>query len=379
MHGNLTGTKRYAYLAKTLDDDGDGVPDYQYFMDRGGTLDLCDTTAANSYMDMMPGTSAHERWFGFTNVSGKSKLVCVSSDGRLIDGDVSSSRPNIKLEPYTKPDGSKSAWVLLAYEETKGLGHSLAAEEHDDDHGDEIIGETDDSGQLKPVKQDLGKNVVYHSFDYTQPDLVSPGHIVNLPALCGGLFPNYCDDPKTPDVIETDPDNPTCTCTPGEPVPLYFDYEQCSDPDDPTTCEWIPDDTKLLQYRNEIARRVRFISQSYSKIKSQRLATAVIYKQGQEGQGRPADVFIRRIVVPTTVANPDGSERNFNPKMDNPYEFANFECTTYLDETFVLPGCPTDGVAGYSCNVWGEATGDRLCGGTFTDPNGGYSAATTST
>jgi hypothetical protein len=48
------------------------------------------------------------------------------------------------------------------------------------------------------------------------------------------------------------------------------------------------------------------------------------------------------------------------------------ECTTYLDETFDLPGCPTDGVQGYNCDIWGEATGDRLCGGVFTDPNGGY-------
>ena len=39
---------------------------------------------------------------------------------------------------------------------------------------------------------------------------------------------------------------------------------------------------------------------------------------------------------------------------------------------FDLPGCPTDGVQGYNCDIWGEATGDRLCGGTFTDPNGGW-------
>ena len=233
--GNLTGTKRYAYMAKTIDEidnatglylaGGDGVPDYQYYMDRGGTLDLCDVSGANdsSYMDVLPGTSAHERWYGFTNTAGASKLVCVASDGRLIDGDVFASRPMLQLQPYTKADGTKSAWALLAYEESKGLGHSLAAAEHEDTDNpvDEIIG---DSGQDKPVKQDIGKNLMYHSFDFTQPDLVAPGHIVNLPALCGGLYPTYCDDPKTPDVIETDLENPTCTCTAGQPVPLYFDY-----------------------------------------------------------------------------------------------------------------------------------------------------------
>ena len=368
LQGNLTGTKRYAYLAKMIDErdnatglyvpGGDGVPDYQYYVDRGGTLDLCDTTGTNSYMDLLPGTAAHERWFGFTNVAGASKLACVTSDGRLLDGDVSASRPMIKLQPYTKPDGSKSAWALLAYEESKGMGHSLAASEHEttdpsDNPVDDIIqAKPEEPGQDKPIKQDLGKNMIYHSFDFTQPDLVSPGHIVNLPALCGGLYPVYCGE----DYLG---DNPTCTCTPGQPVPLYFDYLTCADPNDPATCEWMPDATKLLQYRTEIARRARFIVQSPSKVGASKTLGALIYKQGQEGQGRPADVFIRRFVRP---AGDTG----------NPYKFENMECTTYLDQTFALPGCPTDGVQGYMCNVWGEASGDRLCGGTFTDPNGGY-------
>jgi hypothetical protein len=351
LYGNLTGTKRYAYLARTLDDDGDGFPDYQYYMDRGGTLDLCDLSGANSYMEELPGTSAHQRWLTFANVAKASKLVCVSSDGRLLDGDVSASRPMLQLQPYTKPDGTKSAWALLGYEESKGMGHSLAAESHEDTDNpvDEIIGDKpDDPGQDKPIKQDIGKNTIYHSFDFTEPDLVAPGHIVNLPALCGGLYPTYCDDEE----------NPTCTCEAGKPIPLYFDYQQCSDENDPATCEWMPDDTKFLQFRTEIARRIRFIMQSPGKMGPSKTLGAMIYKQGQEGQGRPADVFIRRMVKSGT---------------GNPYKFENFVCTTYLDETFTdIPGCPTDGVKGYNCNVWGEAYGDRLCGGQFEDPIWGF-------
>jgi len=243
LFGNLNGTKRYAYLARSIDEvdnatglylaGGDGKPDYKYYVDRGGTLDLCDLTGTNSYMDVLPGTSAHERWFGFTNAAGADKLVCVASDGRLLDGDVFASRPMLQLQPYTKSDGSKGAWALLAYEESKGMGHSLAAAEHEDTDNpvDEIIGEPpadDDKGQEKPIKQDIGKNMMYHSFDFTQPDLVAPGHIANLPALCGGLYPTYCDDRKTPDYDETQDhlNNPTCTCEPGQPVPLYFDYWQ---------------------------------------------------------------------------------------------------------------------------------------------------------
>jgi hypothetical protein len=373
--GNLTGTKRYAYMARSIDEidnatglylaGGDGVPDYQYYEDRGGTLDLCDLTGTNSYMQVLPGTSAHERWFGFTNAAGADKLVCVASDGRLLDGDVFASRPMLKLQPYTKPDGTKSAWALLAYEESKGLGHSLASEAHEDTDNpvDEIIGEQpEDPGQEKPIKQDIGKNMMYHSFDFSQPDLVAPGHIANLPALCGGLYPTYCDDPKTPDVIETNEENPTCTCEPGQPVPLYFDYwQEGTDPEtDPG--QWLPDETKFLQYRTEIARRARFLVQSPGKMGDTKTLGALIYKQGQEGQGRPADAFIRRFVKSGT---------------GNPYRFENMECTTYLDETFALPACPNGAgdkpsAVGYNCNVWGEASGDRLCGGVFTDPNGGY-------
>ncbi len=358
LHGNLTGTKRYAYMARSIDEvdnatglytGGDGVPDYQYYVDGGGTLELCDTTGTNEFFTDMPGMN-HERWFGFTNSAGSDRMVCVSSDGRLLDGDVFASRPMLQLQPYTKSDGTKSAWALLAYEESKGLGHSLADEAHEEDDVNIIGVSTDDSGQEKPIKQDLGKNMLYHSFDFSQPDLVAPGHIVNLPALCGGLYPTWCDDPKTPDVIETNVDNPTCTCDAGQPVPLYFDYwQEGTDPEtDPG--QWIPDDTKFLQYRTEIARRARFLMQSPGKMGDSNTLGAIIFKQGQEGQGRPADAFIRRFVKSGT---------------GNPYKFENIECTTYLDETFDLPGCPNDGVVGYTCNVWGEAFGDRLCGGTI--------------
>jgi len=30
---------------------------------------------------------------------------------------------------------------------------------------------------LEPIKQDLGKNMLYHSFDFAKPDLVHPGHV----------------------------------------------------------------------------------------------------------------------------------------------------------------------------------------------------------
>ena len=349
-HGNAVGTKRYAYLAKES-------PLYAYYADK---LDLCATSDSHGDIDGimldMPGSTAHERWYRFINTEGSTKTVCISSDGRLLDGDVSASRSNIQLQTYTKPDGTKSAWVLLSYEESKGMGHSLAAEAHDEGGGDTGEMVPGEGGQDKPIRQDFGKNVIYHSFDFTQPDLVSAGHIVNLPALCGGLYPNYCDDA----------DNPTCTCTPGLPIPLYFDeYVDNGD----GTGEWMPDETKFLQFRTEIARRARFFSQAPGKAGPSGTVANIIFKQGQEGMGRPADVFTRRIV---------------NQGGGNPYRFENFQCTTYLDETFDLPSCPNGAGSmpsdtGYMCNVWGEASGDRLCGGKFADPIWAMSDATRST
>jgi len=335
-HGNATGTKRYAYLARSIDSDVDGVPDYQYVEDNGGTLDLCDIYGDNQVLEALPGSGAHERWFHFLNSADADKTVCITSDGRLLDGDVSASRPNISMQPYKKADGTTGGYVLLAYEETKGMGESIE-DGHDEDPL--TIDEVNESKE-KPVKQDLGKNVIYHSFDFTQPDLISAGHIINLPALCGGLYPEYCEDTS----------NPTCSCDPGMPVPIYFD-----------DADGNPDPTKLLQYRTEIARRVRFLVQSTGRMKADGGTTktlgAIIYKQGQEGQGRPADVFIRRIVQTNS---------------GNPYQFDNFECKAYLDQSFTLPGCPNDNVSGYSCNAWGEAYGDRLCGGTYSDPTYGH-------
>jgi|GEM_PF-1456756 len=313
-HGNGEGTRRYAYLAKQ-------DPLYAYAWD---TLDLCDTTGANTLTETLPDPT-RPRWYRFVNNAGATKTVCITSDGRLLDGDISASRPNLSLLGYVHPDGSVTGYVLLAYEETKGLGESPI---HDVDTGD---GTADDgSGEphaTKPDKQDLGKNVVYHSFEFDKPDLVSPGHIINLPALCAGLYPEWCDDPA----------NVTCTCTPGEPVPLYFEGE-----------DGLPDPTKFLQYRTEIARRTRFIAQMNTRMGPSRTIAVILYKQGQEGQGRPADLFARRVVVPEGDTG-------------NPYRYENIECPAYLDETW--PAMP-----GYANNVWGEPTGDRLCGGYYTDP-----------
>ena len=51
----------------------------------------------------------------------------------------------------------------------------------------------------------------------------------------------------------------------------------------------------------------------------------LIYKQGIVNQGGPADILLRRVVIPD----------DFDPAADNPYAFENMECAewAYTDGT----------------------------------------------
>ena len=88
------------------------------------------------------------------NDQGEMKEVCVTEDGRMLDGRRAATRPNIFLQPYTDANGKLQAWVILGYEETKGF--------------------------IEPGVFDEGKVIIYHSFDMRAPNLVSGGTTVNL-------------------------------------------------------------------------------------------------------------------------------------------------------------------------------------------------------
>ncbi len=216
------------------------------------------------------------------NPKGEIHNVCVTADGRLLDGNTGSSRPNIFLQPYKKPDGSKSAWVIIGYEESKGVG-SPPEGEHDDDGcggADDYVPvwpvETSDEHDDDRYKPDMGKNVIYHSFDFTNPVTVAGGGIVNQP--------------------ETDAD--------GNPV--YLLEEELDEYGDPVfLLDWKGD--KQLAYEN--ARRVRFITQPKSKKGASGTVLVALYREGEEGSGKPADIFMRRM-----KASASG----------NPFAFGNF-------------------------------------------------------
>jgi hypothetical protein len=169
------------------------------------------------------------------NPRGEIHNVCVTADGRLLDGNTGASRPNIFLQPYKKPDGTKSAWAIIGYEESKGVGTPPEGDHDEDPCGtddgtddglDDHDVSADDGHDDDRYKPDMGKNVIYHSFDFANPVTVAGGGILNLP--------------------ETDDD--------GNPIYLVDEFGEL-------LLDW-KGDTQLA-YEN--ARRIRFVTQPKSK------------------------------------------------------------------------------------------------------------------
>jgi hypothetical protein len=244
-------------------DPSGGNGEHDYDEEGQGTHRYCGTlegigTAAS------PGTNP---LCAFTvekaNPKGEIHNVCVTADGRFLDGNTGASRANVFLQPYKKPDGTKSAWAIVGYEESKGVGIPPDHDDHDCDT------ESEDEHDTK-YKPDEGKNVIYHSFDFRNPDFAGGGGILNLPETDAAGNPVYVVD---------------------EFGDLLLDWK--GDPQ--------------LAYEN--ARRVRFISQPKSKKGASGTVLVALYRQGEEGKGKPADIFMRR-----AKASPSG----------NPYAFGNF-------------------------------------------------------
>jgi len=239
------------------------------------------TTTESSSSDNGDGTHRYgylvpglcEDFYEFVNEQDAVKRVCITADGRLLDGDTGASRPNIMLQPYTLPDGRVSAWAIINYEETKGAGSGSPDEAGTGEKPEDGTGL---GGDAYVIEQ--GKNVIYHSFDFQHPDQVSAGDIVNLP--------------------ERDADGELLYLTDEEGA-LVLDYLG----------------RPQLAYEN--ARRARFILQGKSKMGASKTIMIIVYKEGKEGSGRPSDILLRRMVVPAGQTG-------------NPYRFSNLLCDAWI-------------------------------------------------
>ncbi len=212
--------------------------------------------------------------------------MCIAEDGRLMRGNTASTRTRTNLRGYDSAadaaEGTDSGWVILAYEESKGLG------EEDD---------------LDPDKIDMGKNIWYHTFDMYNPELVSQGMILNQPAIYPDEF--ELGELTGYDLVEDDVSNYGIESPEG--------YFAIVDPDPIYSVVGI--DTTTL-YQTEIARRYSQITQPASWAGDSGMVALGMYKQGIVRQGGPADVFARRFIIPD----------EFNAAEDNPFDYANMDC-----------------------------------------------------
>jgi hypothetical protein len=232
----------------------------------------------------------------WTNPGGTTLEVCVTEDGRTLTGRTASTRVRAAMKSYdSDADGvDDSAWVLFGAEKMKAMGTV----------GD---GGCDPTTDPECTVFDIGKNMWYYTFEFDDPALVTQGLMLNSPAI----------SPETDATFET-----------------YTD-------------EW-----GYEIYDTEIARRFNLMVNSPTAAMASESKTMgiLIYKQGILFQGGPADIFTRRIVLPT----------DFDPLTMNPFAYENVECVSFDDAgvataverlypdgvnpNYVLGLCPVDGM-----------------------------------
>ena len=248
------------------------------------------------------------------------KWVCKTKDGRLLDGDTGASRPNLFLQGYQKtgdnPDtldvvetAYTSAWAIFAYDESKGMGSGPP--DHvsgEGPYGDEYLPET-------------GKNSIYQSFEFMMPPHVSAGTIINLPQK---------EYEITVDPVTGNANGYTVVSN------VTFVSEEIVAADGSVTYEPILDENGMLQINYENARRPRFIIQGKGNMGGSKTIMMILYKEGEEGSGKPSDIMLRRVVVPAGQTG-------------NPYQAGNIVCTA--KETVDLD--PTAGVKNVEVCVGG--------------------------
>ncbi len=279
-------------LAKPDDYDTVGVPSYLYELDQddSGTCDLCASTVKVTVE--VPDITNNPP----TSTTPMDLQMCVAEDGRLMRGNTGATRNRVNLRGYdTDGDGVfDEAWVVMAYEESKGLGEEL-----DYDPGELI------------EKVDMGKNIWYHSFDMRTPELVSQGLMLNQPAV----YPDGTPIIQTENRLVEYPES--AVSADGN---ITYDYRFMHIEPDPIYEEQ-PEpvmDTTLLQC--EIARRFSLISQPAKDAGPSGTVALGMWKQGIIRQGGPADVYGRRFVIPEV----------FDAAVDNPFGYDCMECATKL-------------------------------------------------
>jgi hypothetical protein len=214
-------------------------------------------------------------------------LICVGdSDG---DGtadlpnraNTASTRPRTSLQGYDASTDDLSAWVIVAMEESKGLGKFFFEPDGLDGGGFDGYADPCEEGSSLTCTEEIGKNAWYHSFDMGTPDtsagigvpnslvenLVYQGDLLNQPEV-------YWETGEWYGLMDTSEMGDGGTS-------LYGDY-----------------DFEIVS--TEIARRTSLLAQTIDKALNSQVGLVAIqsWKQGVMRQGGPADTFLRRFVLP---------------------------------------------------------------------------------
>ena len=139
------------------------------------------TPISTAFLDGLTGPEADADFcaseIAWTTPGGSIINICVTDDGRVMNGRVAATRVRLNLKPYTPADAvdvdddgvvDRSAWVIMAAEETKAMGDLLV----------DYLGDPTEN----PL--DIGKDIWYYSFDMFAHPIVDQGGMLNQPASC---------------------------------------------------------------------------------------------------------------------------------------------------------------------------------------------------
>lgn len=255
--------------------------------------------------------------------------ICVSEDGLPNVGNTASTRPRLSLQA----SGTGNAWVIVAAEESKGLGRFFFLPD-----GTPCI-----EGSSSNCTEEIGKNQWYFSFDMGSPDtsadlsetglvrnLLNQGNMLNQPEVdwrTGEFYPEM----STADLWA---------------FGNGYDFNI---------------------FNTEIARRSSLLVQSIAKASNSTsgLLATPSWKQGPMRQGGPADTMLRRIVDQDTS--------------DNPYAFTNMVCDEWAYEDGSNPYYPDGVCIAPATNLSGvvpDTCIDSQTGGVIACPTVDFSSST---
>jgi hypothetical protein len=248
--------------------------------------------------------------------------ICVSEDGLPNIANTAATRPRLSVQP----SATGNAWVVVAAEESKGLGSFFSLPN----------GMPCEEGSSLDCQEEIGKNQWYYTFDMGTPDtsadisetslvrnLVSQGNMLNQPEI----------DWRT-----------------GEFYP----------PIDPYDVWGI--EANFVIYQTEIARRSSLLVQSTAKAGSSGLVAISSFKQGPMRQGGPADTMLRRFV--------DHGESV------NPYAFTNMVCDDWSDPSPYYPNGVCRDPATNLSSVVPDTCIDTATGGDIPCPSVDFTSST---